>query len=462
MRKALRPAWGQLVVRRVALTATGLLIVSGCGSRERVELLVISEPSQIEAMDSKVRETYRSVRLPTEGKALGLRGDSKLARSFGVLGMWYQAYNQMEPALDCYQNARELNPDDPQWFYLHGVASITEGRAVEGRRSLGRVLEMDPEHHPSRLRLGELLSEMGELESARILFERVLEASPPKSGLHVRALSGLGRNYYLQEEYSLAVVHLDRALEKAPAANALFQPLGMSYRALGQDNRARLWLRRASDLSSERAAVVFEDPWMLEVGNFRQDASFRNFEGKRAMREERFDDAVVAFRRSIAVDPERVGTRVNLAIALQRTGDMDGATEQFEMVLGSEPNHAQANAQLAALFARRGYKDRAEIYCDKALILDPESAKVRMLKITLLRATERIVEIEPHARKLVALEPWNSDYHLLLGRHLARRSLFEEAAEVVRVGMRQVEPESRAEMTRLLERIQQRVVNREP
>jgi hypothetical protein len=81
--------------------------------------------------------------------------------------------------------------------------------------------------------------------------------------------------------------------------------------------------------------------------------------------------AVTAFERSLALDPQATRIRVRYARDLYWTGDLAGARGSFDQVLAANPRDADAWAGLAAVSRAEGDFAAALAAAQKALALDP-------------------------------------------------------------------------------------------
>jgi arylsulfatase A-like enzyme/Flp pilus assembly protein TadD len=82
-------------------------------------------------------------------------------------------------------------------------------------------------------------------------------------------------------------------------------------------------------------------------------------------------------REFLELKPEHVRTRMNLAWALKRTGDLDGAREAYERVLEIEPDHADAWALLGALESDRGRTQEAIEALRRGVEVAPDDVEMR-------------------------------------------------------------------------------------
>src|SRR5439155_5396878 len=115
--------------------------------------------------------------------------DTALAHAYGTLGQLYHAYEFLDAAEACYQNAVALAPRDFAWRYSLAVVSQIKGETASALASLQAALALDQKNLPALLRLAEMRLERRELPAAAALFERALAIDPKSAPV----LAGLGR-----------------------------------------------------------------------------------------------------------------------------------------------------------------------------------------------------------------------------------------------------------------------------
>jgi len=104
----------------------------------------------------------------------------------------------------------------------------------------------------------------------------------------------------------------------------------------------------------------------------------------------RADEAVRVFRRALRLPPDpreplyasgaskiAVKLHVNLGVALMKQKKLGPAAEQFKLVLKDVPNHAEANNNLANVYAAQGENALAIRHCRRALEAAPDRYEVR-------------------------------------------------------------------------------------
>ena len=103
----------------------------------------------------------------------------------------------------------------------------------------------------------------------------------------------------------------------------------------------------------------------------------------------KLEDAVVAFRQCVALQPDYPSARYNLGVALGDLEHYQEAMEYFQQVIQTEPEKAEAYNYLGYFLSRQGYPQQAIAHYEKALQLRPDFALAHFnLGMTLLQTGE--------------------------------------------------------------------------
>src|SRR3989442_83920 len=94
------------------------------------------------------------------------------AEAAGRLGVILQCYGKYEPAELCYRRARALAPRVMRWTYYLGNLEGWLGKNQEGIEYLREALETDGSYTPARVRLGQMLLEIGNIQGSISEFEQ--------------------------------------------------------------------------------------------------------------------------------------------------------------------------------------------------------------------------------------------------------------------------------------------------
>ena len=232
-------------------------MLTGCGS----DTTKINEGMQlVETLD------YQGA-LSAFDEAEGLGEDSRLlARGRGIASMGLTEYDQ---AVEYFTQALELsdgwiqNVDYDMNYYL-AAAYTKNGQPAEAKKVYDAILGLKPEEKDAYFLRGTVELELGDYESAKVDFDRVISMDPKNYDrlidiYEVLAEHGYreagqeylqnvldtakqldaydsGRIYYYLGEYQKAYLALEEAKDKGGADSYLY--LGRSYEATGDYNYA--------------------------------------------------------------------------------------------------------------------------------------------------------------------------------------------------------------------------------
>lgn len=230
----------------------------------------------------------------------------------------------------------------------------------------------------------------------------------------------------------------ERALRQAirldPRSARAFNLLGLVLAGRKEGlAEAETSFRRSITLDPKQA-----DPW-INLGHLQQDQLQRFSEAEKSYRRaieldsgaslawnglgnllvrlDRPQEAVIAFRRAMAKDPENLLPYENLAQA-QRVvlKDLVGAEQTYREILRQDPNHFRTLYNLSFLLAERGDYAGAEKACLTTLRVDDSDPAIWALLADLLRSDPaRQSEAEAAIRKTIELDPARVRNWLILG-----------------------------------------------
>jgi tetratricopeptide (TPR) repeat protein len=359
---------------------------------------------------------------------------AEVAAGFGDLGRHYQAYGLDDAAAACYHNAAELSPQDPRWPHLLGRALQQAGRLPQAVEAYRRALELAPNDLPALVYLAEVRTLQGRPEEAAGHYRAAVALDPDSPA----ALAGLGQAALDAGDAGEAVARLEAALAAQPAADRLHYPLGLAYRALGNEEKARENL-----LAAGNVGVRPVDPLVDDLEQLKSGERVHLLRGHMAFRAGDYGAAADAYHRALQQAPESVAAHVDLATALSRLGYLEGAEERLREALTLAPENANTHYNLGALLARNGNAPGAGVHLRRAISLDPEDGAAHLALAETLAAgsSEEAGDAVFHYRK--AAELGLRDARVYLGEaalHL-RAGEFAAAQERLALGYERV-PES--------------------
>lgn len=415
--------------RRWAAAALALavgLVLGGCGPGEAPEPAPAAEPEGTAAALEPVPEpdlghlepAVGALLEPLPGRvaaAFAAAGDDPdaAATGFGEAGMMYFAHRLDAAALACFTDASRLAPGLLRWHYLRGVVARKAQRNRIAEEALTRALAIDPTFLPAALALADLYLRQGRPEAAGEALE------PSRHGPdadHPALLGTLGRVELATGEPRSAIEHLERALRLDPGATELHHPLGLAYRRLGDETRAREHLA----LRGEGVPSI-EDPLMAEVEALTAGARVYAQRGNEAFDRGDFLQAAEEFRRAVEAAPEKPDFRHNLAATLIRLGRREEAAGELESLIADHPDYFLAHFTLGTLRAQQGRDAEAIEHYRRAVELNPDHRDSHFNLANALRRGGRLEEAVEHYRRAVELRP--GDPHARYGEAVALTDL---------------------------------------
>lgn len=392
---------------------------------EAAALQPVPYPS-LEGLDKAVADQLASQQ-DTLRQLLERAGDDEqtLTAVYGELGTFYHAYELLEAAQVCYENASHLAPLDARWPYYLGHIHQQAGRLEEAAASFRRVLELLPKDYATRVHLGSIYLELNRLDAAREVLEKALELDAPPAAAQAR----LGEIALSEKRYGDAVQLLEAAVTAVPAANRLHYPLALAYRGLGEKDKAR-------DHLAQRGIVGLRppDPLLEALQEYKQGARVHILRGRVAFRAGHYEEAAEAFRTALAAEPESAGARVNLASALVQLGAAEEALGLLREAVEREPESSAARYNLGVLLAAQGDDAGAIEHLTVAARLDQRDYQAALALGAALRRTGQLQAALALYDRALGLHPEEEEPRLRQAGVLVDLGRYRQAFLVLEAG----------------------------
>ena len=282
-----------------------------------------------------------------------------------------------------------------QALFEQGLALHQAGQLEAARALYQRVLQAAPDHFDALHLLGVILVQVGEATAGAPLIERAVSLNPSMAAVR----SNLG--WALAEAGRLddAIVAYDRALELDPGyvaghyhrANALRDRGALAEALAGYDRTLGLqpsfveaWVNRGAVLErlrrSDEAAASFAKAAALRPDMVEAHANL----AKVLNDLKRPDEALASAERAIALAPASAAARNHRALALYDLRRLDEALAAADHAIALDPDYPEAhNSRAITLFDLRQL-DEAVASCDRALAIRPDFAAAHLNRATSL------------------------------------------------------------------------------
>jgi len=320
----------------------------------------------LRGVDEAVRDQIDQQRgLLEEALARGAGTDAdaeQLGLLFGDAGQLYLVYDLLPAARACLTNAAALQPRNFRWRYLLGSAAEHLGELEEAVEAYDLATTLRPDDPATAIRLGRVHLELGRYEEARGHYQRALALPGSAAAAHF----GLGRVAFETEDPTTALQHFQTALREQPRADSLHYHIALAHRALGDDPA----MRAAMELRGE-APVAFADPIAAEIKESATGIGAVLLLGRVALAANAFETAEERFREAVRDYPESAAAKRSLGAALEGMGRRAEAAMWYQEALNLSPNDVGLLFQTGLLYNNEERHQAAAERLRRAVEIEP-------------------------------------------------------------------------------------------
>lgn len=191
-------------------------------------------------------------------------------------------------------------------------------------------------------RKGDALLDKEEFDGAKAIYQEAITYND-KNGA---AYAGLGEVFDLNNENDKALENYTKALGLDAKLTELFTPIGVLYYEKGDMAQADIYLTKA--LALPTSADNAETQLFLGLVRYKQD---------------KIEESLAAFQRSIAIDPESAEAHYYLGETLDKVGKTNEAIAEYNKALAINPKYAEAWFDLGvAYYNAKRYEEAITAY----------------------------------------------------------------------------------------------------
>lgn len=285
---------------------------------------------------------------------------------------------QLDDALPIAEENLKRNPRDAEALYLLGTVQRQRGHYSEAERVLARAVAVQPDFYDSHYEYGFALAKLGRKAEARAQLEQALRLKPDSS----------------EARFQLAAV----------------------LRAMGLKDQADQQLKLFEESKTES---VGQDVAGVKVNQANQYLTSGDVQ-----------KAIALYREAIGADPKDGRTYYDLALALDRQGDIASERKALETSIALDDKFAPSQNQYGLLCLQAGELEQAERHLKTAISLDPQYAEAQSNLGVLYGRQGKNEQAEKLFRRATEDDPKYTQAFVNLGVILASESRFSEAHDV--------------------------------
>ena len=260
--------------------------------------------------------------------------------------------------------------------------------------------------------------ERSNLQGGLPLLTSLLEQYGPQRGEYY---ADLAEGLTAAGDAAKAMPYFEQAVQHAPDSPILLRKLGSAQMDAGRLQQAEATLRRVTAMVTD-------------------DAGAWGMLGQVLWRQGRNAEAMEAFRKAIAADPELPELHNSLGTLLLNAGDGPGGEKEFREAMRIQPSLAQVQMNLASVLASRGDNAEARYHFEQSIRLKPDFAEARLNYARLLLSMKETDQAEKQLQASIAADPKVAIAHELWGELLGAKSDLEGAVREFQSAVR-LQPE---------------------
>ena len=297
-----------------------------------------------------------------------------------------------------------LRPDSAGTRINLGCVLENAGQVDESLSSYEKAIELQPKLAPAHFNRGVALDKKGRIDEAVACFKKAVELDPKYARAHLSLGLVLDKKGRIDE----AVACYKQAVELDPKFAAAHNSLGIALGGKGQIDQAVACFKKAVEL----------DP---------KNATAHNSLGAALDEKGQIDEAVACFNKAVELDPKHATVHFNLGLVQSKKGRIDEAVACFKKVVELDPKFVPAHLSLGIAQLRKGRIDEAVACYMQAVELDPKNATAHNSLGAALDEKGQIDEAVACFKKAVELAPKFAAAHFNLGLVQSRKGRIDEA-----------------------------------
>jgi len=201
------------------------------------------------------------------------------------LGNEYYDKGDYDKAIDCYQKAIDIKPDD-EAYYNMGIVYDAKGDYDKAIEYYQKAIELNPNDNETYYNMGNAYYNKGDYEKAIECYQKAIEINPDDEAYY-----NMGLAYYNKGDYEKAIECYQKAIEINPDDEAYYN-MGIVYDAKGDYDKAIEYYQKAIDIQPN-------------------DEAYNNM-GIAYKNKGNYDKAIECYQKAIELDKQYVLPKYNL------------------------------------------------------------------------------------------------------------------------------------------------------
>lgn len=299
-------------------------------------------------LDFSGKETQVVEKIDTLREAL--RKEPGSAAQWGKLAMTLEVHDYQLAAIPCYKRAAALDSADFRWPFFLGIifSGIGQPEALDW---FDRAQRINPDDAPLNVLHGQALLNEGRPIEAAKRFENALVADPANS----HAALGLAQICLARNDLACSNQQLLQAIAGNPQHGEAYGLLAEVYRRLGNPEAAEKARQKATEFPGQTRV---HNPAYWAVIEEGVSAAWYQERGRTYLKSGNYPRAEAEFRSVLQLRPNAEDHN-NLGIVLHNLKKYDEAIIQYRSAMSINPGNPELFMNLANAHAAKGENQRA-------------------------------------------------------------------------------------------------------
>jgi tetratricopeptide (TPR) repeat protein len=213
--------------------------------------------------------------------------------------------------------------------YTQALQLVDDADAIAGPTAKGTTLR------------GLVAVDDSRLDLAESKFREAIQLDPKYAFAHFC----LSRLHYTRNQYDESIQDSKAVIALAPNSVRAYENLGLCYEAKEQFEEAKKWFLQAIRVGASGGR---QTEWpSLHLATM-------------LVRNDRIEEARPYLLEALRLNPNNSHAHLQMAIVLEKTGDLVGASQELQRTLSLDPNNAEAHYRAGRIQQRLGNKDQAD------------------------------------------------------------------------------------------------------
>lgn len=324
---------------------------------------------------------------------IGTIFDAKYDEAYALLGKIYNLTGDRIRAIESYNKALELKPDEKELYVFVGSLQASQNRFADAEKTFKKMVQQFPEDKDAYFYLGKVYVETKQFDEAVKTFEKLLEIRKEgASQVHVE----LGGVYAVQNKLKEAEHHFREAV-KLDSFNI--------------DARFKLGQVLATQNNFTEAYQVFEELSKLAPSNVRIRIQMALI----LAAQKQYDQAKDLLNKILETKPGWDQVRFHMGRILREQGKIDDAEKEFAQIPKGAGTYLNSRIVMSIMFLKARALGKAMRYVDQALEAESKDPDLYQIRGSILEELGRYTEALKSYRQAVELDPKNLKLRYSIG-----------------------------------------------